>query len=197
MDDDAAADMEYYLGTFCANHGGEIRLNLFSDDTCTTLAECNGGQTRGAKCYTAETGITIPYTQSSIVDDPCVPCSENYADIEAATESGVDLEDGYDFGYARESCATLYDKSGKCEKYMQGGVYTYGCSYIKGIQIGTSSDGYAVAVKRSLGADAAMGTFVIALTFIGMYIYYLRHLVKKLDAQKSKNEFYVPSTALS
>ena len=108
-----------------------------------------------------------------------------------------DIDDDYDFGYPRDSCATLYDLAGKCEKTMKNGKYDYGCTYIQGIKIGVSQQGYAVAVKRSMGADAAVATLAISCTFMGMYVYYLRYVLKKVGVQKYKKEFYVPSHTLS
>lgn len=183
---------EYYLGPFCANQGGEIKLNLFTDDTCTTLAKCNGGSSRGASCYTKATGLVIPYTKDSIVDNPCVPCSENYSYLSSAPVSDINMNT-YDFGYAREACANLYEASGKCEKRMKNGKYDYGCSYMQGIQLGTSHEGYAVGVKRSLGADATLATLAIMTTFLGMYIYYLRYALRKVESNNYKTGFYVPS----
>jgi len=185
-------DSQYYLGPYCADQGGEIKLNLFTDDSCTIQAKCNGGATRGANCYTDSTGMTIPYTSESIVDDPCVPCSENYSYLQSAPEGEIDMT-SYDFGYAREACSTLYDLSGKCEQYMKNGKYDNGCSYMKGVKIGMSSEGYATGVKRSLGADVAMGALAIMVTFLGMYIYYLRYALKKVDSKHYRKDFYVSS----
>ena len=195
-DDDQSA-YDYYLGPYCANQGGEIRLNMFTDDACTTVAKCNGGATRGAKCYTKQTGMTIPYSDESIIDDPCVSCSENFNYLDTLT-TDTDAEGGfdystYDFGYARDSCSTLYEAAGKCENSMKDGQYNYGCTYIQGITIGVSQDGYAVAVKRSLGADAAMATLAISVSFVGMYIYYLRYVLRQVDSKQYKSDFYVPS----
>ena len=46
-------------------------------------------------------------------------------------------------------------------------------------------------------ADAAMATLAIGCTFLGMYIYYLRYVLKKVDIQKYKKDFYVPSHTLT
>ena len=197
--DDNDNDIEYYLGPYCADSGSEIRLNLFEDDTCTTITQCNGGSTRGADCYTQATGNVIPYSDESIVKDPCVPCSQNYQFLSSVEDSGESLDKEYDFGYPRETCSTLYDYAGKCETHMQTSdtygetKYTYGCSYIQGIQMGTSSNGYAVAVKRSLGADATMATLAIGSTLLGMYVYFLRAGLKKVNSQNYKHGFYVQS----
>jgi hypothetical protein len=52
--------------------------------------------------------------------------------------------------------------------------------------VGGSKDGYAVAVRRSIGADAAMTTLATGCTFLGMYIYYLRYVLKKLAFKSTR-----------
>ena len=42
---------------------------------------------------------------------------------------------------------------------------------------------YAVAVKRSLGADAAKATLAISVSFVGMYTYYLRYVWRQVDSK--------------
>jgi hypothetical protein len=179
-DDDG---VNYYFGPSCASQGGEIRMNLFSDDTCTTLAECGTtGQVRGAKCYTRTTGVILPGTSQSIISDPCVPCTQNYVALDLLIDSTADDEkfdyESYDFGESRDVCTNLYDISGKCEKYLKNGEYNYACAYIEGIQIGISKEGYAVAVRRSLGADVVLSTMAISCAFIGMYIYTMKQSLK-------------------
>lgn len=196
-DGNAADDAEYYLGPYCANQGGELRLQLFSDNSCSTVARCNNGSTRGADCYYQATKKTLPFTTESIVENPCVPCSENYSYLNSAAASGSlgDIDfDEYNFGYARDVCTELYDLSGKCEKYMNNGQYNYGCKYIQGIQMGVSSEGYAIGVKRSLPADGAIGALAISVTFLGMYVYYLKYKLRKVEMKNYGENFYVPSS---
>ena len=184
---DDGGNQVYYLGPYCASQGGEIRFNLFEDDSCTTVSTCgnkygtSSSSSRGSGCYTKQTGEILPFTQTSIISDPCITCSENYAELiadEAMEEPEIEYDE-YDFGYSRDVCTGLYQKSGKCETYMASGQqYEGACSYIAGIQMGVNQEGFAVAVRRSLPADAAMGTMVILSTFIGMYIYYLKYLLE-------------------
>merc|ERR1712241_1245127 len=103
-------------------------MSLFSDDTCTTQARCNKGQIRGSKCYAYETGYSLPFSTSSIIEDPCVPCSENYAEL-----SQMDGKtDDFDFGYPRQACNAIYQISGKCESHMRHNYEKYdnACEYI-------------------------------------------------------------------
>ena len=32
-------EVQYYIGPYCAEQGGEIRLGVFNDDTCTVFAD--------------------------------------------------------------------------------------------------------------------------------------------------------------
>lgn len=183
---------EYYVGPFCADQGGEIRLSLFTDDTCTTLASCNDGKNRGASCFKQATGSVLPYSDKSIIQDPCVPCSSTYSYLSTIPMSKLDVSQ-YDFADARDSCATIYNQAGKCEKYMKYGEYNYGCGYLNSIKVGMSSDGFAIVVRRSVIADVFLSFLVISVTFLGMYIFYLRYVLRKLKSEKYANDFYVPS----
>lgn len=183
---------EYYVGPYCARQGGEIRLNLFTDNTCSTLAKCNNGSSRGSACYTSTTGLTLPYSEESIIENPCVPCSENFQYLETVPTEDFDFST-YSFGNARDSCANLYDMSGKCEQHMKNGKYDYACKYINGIEIGVSKEGYAVGIKRSLPADIFLTILAVSTTFVGMYIFYLRHKLKVVEKKIYSKNFYVPS----
>lgn len=176
---DDADEREYYFGPYCAHQGGEIRMNLFSDETCSTLVKCNGGRTQGHNCYRQKYGKELPFTKKSIVQDACYACSSNYRDLESYEDGDINYEN-YDFGYARDVCENVYTPSGKCEAYMSKGTgVDNACSYISSLRIGVTNDGYAVGIKRSLAADAAMSVLAIGTVVIGMYIYYLKHLLGK------------------
>jgi len=184
--DDDDDDGEYYVGPFCANHGAEIQMGLFSDDTCTTTARCNGGASRGATCYEEVMGVALPYSDASIVQDPCITCSQNYVALsrlaEQEADSGVEVQ--YEFGYTRDVCANLYDASGKCESHMsQGYQYDYACDYIEGIKIAVSDDGVVYGVKRSSKVDKALLGLVVSSTLVGMYVYYLKYRLDCLPSQ--------------
>lgn len=179
FDFNAGDGYQYYVGPFCADQGGEIRLSLFSDDTCTTQATCNNGKSRGASCYKLSTGSVLPYSDKSIIQDPCVPCSSTYSYLSTVPVHKLDLS-SYDFSTPRDACANIYGLSGKCERNMKMGEYNYGCTYMSSIQMGMSSDGFAVVVKRSLTADVFLALLVVGVTFLSMYIYYLRYILRKV-----------------
>jgi len=167
-DDDAG--MQHYVGPYCANHGAEIKFSLFSDDTCTNMAKCNGGTNRGNSCYEASTGVALPYSQANLVQDPCVPCSENFLSMS-------DVDDEFDYGYPRELCSNLYAVAGKCETHMsKGNKIEAACSYIQGVRVGISDSGVVMGVQRSREADLALGGLGIAVVLLGGYIYHLYSL---------------------
>ena len=182
-DDDNDDNYDYYFGPSCADQGGEIRMNLFTDDTCTTLARCgNNGSTRGSSCYTRTTGYILPGTKENIIKHPCLSCTSNYLTLDEsinALKEGESFDySNFDYGEPRDVCSNIYDVSGKCEKNMENGQYNNACKYLQGIQIGVSKEGYAVAVRRSVVADAALFTLVLASLVMGFYISHMKGKLK-------------------
>lgn len=176
-------DEDFYIGPYCASYGAEIRIGLFSDDTCTTSAKCEGGQTRGASCYERATGVALPYADKNIVQDPCITCSDNYIALDRMDRMADAAEEEftaeYEFGYARDVCMNLYSLSGKCEKHMADSTYENGCEYIEGIKIAVSNDGSVMGVVRSGPADIALGALAIGTSLLGIYLYYLKSVYDK------------------
>jgi len=144
-------DSKYYVGPYCAEQGGEIRLGVFSDDTCTAVA------TNGAAIFqSVHNGMALPYSEESIVNLGCLSCG------------------GY--GQVNELCETLYDVAGKCETKMN--VYypnESACSYIEGIKV-IREDGVirTTATRKSTAAAVATGLFLTGAVLLSGYVYYLR-----------------------
>ena len=139
----------YYVGPYCADQGGEIRLGLFLDDTCSTFAQ-NQYMIQG-----------MPYTQSSMVSTSCVSCG------------AYGGQNGYQ---TSEFCSSIYDIAGKCESKMN--VYypnEAACSYIEGIKI-IREDGVirSSATQKSKAAAVAIGAFLTVAVLLAAYVYYLR-----------------------
>lgn len=179
-------DGDFYVGPYCAAYGAEIRMGLFSDDTCTTSAKCDGGQTRGASCYKRATGVALPYADESIVQDVCITCSSNYIALdrlermrEAADEAEEEFTVQYEFGFARDVCMNLYSMSGKCEEHMSDSTYDNGCEYIEGIKIAVTNEGVVMGVVRSGTTDIALGALAVVTSFLGIYLFYLNHVLNK------------------
>jgi hypothetical protein len=144
-------EASYYVGPYCAEQGGEIRLGVFSDDTCTIAAA------EGAEVFQmVHNGMALPYSDQSIVNLGCLSCG------------------GY--GEVNEMCDTVYAVSGKCETKMN--VYypnESSCSYIEGIKV-IREDGVirTSATRKSTAAAITTGLFLTAALLLSGYVYYLR-----------------------
>jgi hypothetical protein len=64
-----AGDVDYYMGPYCADQGGEIHLGIFTDDTCTSFLS------NGEALFYTTMGYELPYSDTSIVSNRCLTCS--------------------------------------------------------------------------------------------------------------------------
>jgi len=152
-------DVAYYIGAYCANQGGEVRLGLFLDDTCSEESDTS---------YYTLTGADLPYSDKSLVSDSCISCKE--------PENNQNGNDDQDADQVKEMCENLYTYSGKCETYMSiNYINEAACSYIEGIKI-IRDDGVirTSATRKSKGAAVAIGLFATTAILLGSYVYYLR-----------------------
>lgn len=148
-------DVEYYLGPYCADQGGEIHLGLFTDDTCTTFLQ------NGEAMFYTNMGYELPYSDTSIVSNRCIECSRQ------------DDEGDYEM---KEMCQEVYEVSGKCETKMSVDYPNESaCTYIEGIKI-IREDGVirTSAVKKSKAAAVCIGIFLTVAVLLAGYVYYLR-----------------------
>lgn len=144
-------DSSYYIGPYCAEQGGEIRLGVFQDDTCSVFAEDGNDAFKAA-----HNGMDLPYSSHSMVNLNCISCG------------------GY--GEVSEMCDTIYKVAGKCETKMS--VYypnESACSYIDGIKI-IREDGVirTSATRKSKAAAVSIGLFLTVAVLLAGYVYYLR-----------------------
>jgi hypothetical protein len=144
-------DSSYYLGPYCADQGGEIRMGMFTDDTCTSFAQ--NGETQ----FYQSTGSSLPYSEQSMVSFNCMSCNNgNYE--------------------ANDFCSGVYAYSGKCETKMNIDYPNESsCSYIEGIKI-IREDGVirTTATKKSKAAAVSIGVFLTIAVLLSGYVYYLR-----------------------
>jgi len=148
--------VEYFIGAFCADQGGEIHLGLFTDDTCTTFAS------NGYNLFQSAMGFALPFSESSLVTNRCLNCGENYGDGQ--------------YGDAKEVCTTPYELAGKCETRMAVDYPNEAsCNYIEGIKI-IREDGVirTSATKKSKAAAVAIGLFTTLSVLLAAYVFYLR-----------------------
>jgi len=171
--DEAEEEVQYFIGAYCADQGGDVRFGFFSDDTCTQFSETS---------YYALTGSSLPYSTESLISDECLSCKN--VDEDANQDDAAEAED-----QVKEMCEEIYMDAGKCESDM-GIQYPSedGCSYIEGIKI-TRDDGIirTSSTRASKGAAVAIGLFATTAIFLGAYVYYLRtklgHAKINLSAQ--------------
>jgi len=163
--DDAAEEIVYYVGPYCADQGGEINLGLFTDDTCTTFAD--GGKSQ----FYELAGYELPYGSANMVNENCMSCMDSGDDDDAN-----EWDDGMDQDNIKMLCATAYLDAGKCETKM---TLDYpneaACTYIEGIKI-IREDGVirTTSVKKSRAAAVSIGLSTTVAVLLGAYIYYLR-----------------------
>jgi len=157
---------DYYVGPYCAAQGGEIKLGMFTDDTCSSFTSND--------YYYYMTGTSLPFSDKSLVTTSCVSCNPNdnadgYQEY-ANYANGGDTETSYFCGY-------IYDSSGKCETKMADVSYPNegACSYIEGVKI-IREDGVirTSANRKSKIAAVFIGLFLTLAVLLAGYVYYLR-----------------------
>jgi len=171
-DDDG--EIEYFIGPYCAEQGGAIYLGLFTDDTCSSFADEEGG----AEAYSyLSAGQALPYAETSLISMDCISCKEP----EEYNEDGNDNEDE---DQVIEMCEEIYQAAGKCEQGLEDSGYLYeannnACNYISGIKV-VRKDGIITQVgsKANKTSSIFIGIFVVAFVLLAAYVYYLK---TKLD----------------
>lgn len=86
-------NVQTYVGPYCAEQDGEIRLGLFTDDTCTSFAQNQA----------AIQGMT--FSGRSMVSTSCTSC--------------VNYGNDYNGNGVADFCESIYEIAGKCESKMQ------------------------------------------------------------------------------
>uniref|UniRef100_A0A7S1BM50 Uncharacterized protein n=1 Tax=Corethron hystrix TaxID=216773 RepID=A0A7S1BM50_9STRA len=155
-------EVQYFIGAYCADQGGEIRLGLFTDDTCTEMSETSYSSLSG--------GSSLPYSTKSLISEECISCREPNDD------ENQDGDDAEDEDQVKEICEQVYSYAGKCETNMNIAYpSTSGCNYIEGIKI-TRNDGVirTESTRASKGASVAIGLFATTAILLGAYVYYLK-----------------------
>lgn len=148
-------DVAYYVGPYCANQGGEVRLGVFTDDACSVFADY------GDDLFQSTYGYELPYSQTSLVTNKCIGCGVDYGN--GQTQSNA-------------ICDDMYASSGKCETKMEVDYRNEAsCSYIEGIKI-IREDGVirTNVVRKSKPAAVAIGLFLTLSVLLAAYVYYLR-----------------------
>lgn len=169
-------EVEYFLGPYCANNGGDIYLGLFTDDACTNFAAEDGSG--GTSVYNDLVGEDLPYsydTKQSVVAFKCMSCQqpeeENDGDNNDDAEQEVRIA---------EFCENTYQNSGKCESGLGiDNPNENACNYMEGIKI-VRKNGVINSSGNGANKTATIfiGIFVVAFVLLAAYVFYLR---TKLD----------------
>lgn len=105
---------QFFIGPTCGD-GLDIKLALFSDETCTTESSVDFGD--------ISNGWTLPYTSGGLVSTSCIDC--------------VDYNDDGEYELRKLCEETYMDSPAKCESEME--YYSYyglneqGCDYISSL----------------------------------------------------------------
>lgn len=159
-------EVQYFVGPYCGSQGGEIYMGLFTDDTCTEMAE--------DVSFEELMGFELPYSDpTSLVAATCIQCTEPVRD-EDQNEGDQQDEDN-----VLEACEELYMGAGKCEAKLPSGmvyeVNNNACTYMEGIRI-VRHDGFIDVSGSRPSAVATAFIVVAAMAFAAMafYVWYLR-----------------------
>lgn len=178
-------ELSNYLGPYCANQGGDVRLGFFQDQYCAIPSSYQ------ASYFEKMTGVEVPYTKSSIVSTNCMSC-EAQADEEDANSYNQDYynydSDGnrnyYVATEVNDLCGTMYMQSGKCESEFSKDDVPYpeegACTYIESVKQ-LKNDGIIRADQKisSRPASIAIGVFTGTAVIIGGYVYYLKSKIAR------------------
>lgn len=177
-------ELAHYLGPYCANQGGDIRLGFFQDQYCTLPSAYQ------ASYFEKLTGIEIPYTKSSIVSTNCMSCENMEQDAEAQDNQdyyNYDQDGNRNYYIAKEVnelCGTMYMQSGKCETEFNEEDVPYpeegACTYIESVKR-LKSDGIIRSDQRisSKPASVAIGIFGTMAALLSGYVYYLKSKIAR------------------
>jgi len=164
-------EVQYFLGPYCADQGGQVHMGLFEDDTCTNFADELGYG--GASTFKSiSNGASLPYSSESksLVDASCWSCKQ---------EDENEYYDAYAEVEVSEMCENLVIGAGKCETYLAYGYNEAACTYLEGIKM-TRKNGIIISGSGSKNKVAAafIGIFAVSFVLLGSYVYYLK---SKLD----------------
>lgn len=173
-------EVNYFIGPYCAQGGSEILLGMFTDDTCTTFADSNGG----SSTFKGMTGSALPYESTSVVSGECSNCYKGFYNDDDAAEAGL-----------REGCETMYKSSGKCETKLSkvtSSVNENACNYIHGITVTPIKSNGVMSRTYHGSKTASIWIAFFATTFIMMafYVCFLRNkVVMVLAAAKARRGY--------
>jgi len=177
-------DIAHYLGPYCADQGGDIRLGFFQDSTCSIASSFQ------ANYFEKMTGVEIPYTKTSLVETNCMSCKATQQESEAQDNADYYNYDAdgnrnyYISSEVNDMCGGMYMQSGKCETEFNVDDVPYpeegACTYIESVKR-LKTDGIIRSDQMisSKPASVAIGVFTGMAVLLGGYVYYLKSKIQR------------------
>lgn len=136
--------VQYYVGPKCSSDGERVNLGVFTDEFCTKVASDSK--------YYEYTGVSLPYSSTSIVAEDCVACGESNGD-----DGEVEMS---------ELCMASYEPAAKCESKLSiNNKNEDGCDFIDSLYL--KEDSYQ-PIKHSTAVTFAWVFFVSTLVLAGV-----------------------------
>ncbi len=173
----------YYIGSYCAEQGGNIYLGMFTDDSCTIFADKNAGRTTYKKITG---GSELPFSSLSMVRSDCVSCNErDHKEYQNSNNNRNNNKNNNGKNQVRilDSCKEVYQAAGKCETHMGSNngyagpntINENGCYYLEGIKLGNKNGIVDTSLTRpNKVVSFFIFLFAVSFTLLGAFIYYLR-----------------------
>ena len=156
------ADSDYYAGPICTADGTNIRMALFTDFFCSTLAEDVAFEDIYA-------GNTLPNYEGGLLSDSCESCSS----VNDNGKAGVN-----------EMCLGLYEHAGKCESTMLYGSDNSFCEIIESFTPQAKQSG-VVAIPLVL--VEIVGQLLFVIVFVGFTLVVLDYMrEEKKEARRRR-----------
>ena len=173
--------MGLFVGPYCTANGKKIHLGVFSDETCSYMAE-DGIYEKFSY------GQALPYSSESLISDECISCKEPQ---DANEQNNGDQQDEDN---VLEICERLYEDAGKCESGLGSNVkyypVTYGCDFIKSLHAPGKMNSANSGVSA---AKVFAGLFAVTTAIFGAVAYYFHMKQERTNVQLSGQDGYALS----
>jgi len=159
-------EVQYFIGPYCGNQGGDVYLGMFTDDTCTEFAD----ELDGSYLFKQLSGESLPYSSKSFVGSDCVSCLQ----VPDGDDDGAEDE-------ILEACEAMYMASGKCESNLSvDSPNENACAFMSGIKIVLESGVVNIEeTKASRTASVFIGIFAASFCCLAFYVYHLNDKMSK------------------
>jgi hypothetical protein len=176
---------QLYIGPFCSGKGRQIRLGVFTDDSCTNFVDAS----KGAKTYYALTGSKLMYSDEGFVDTDCLSCAERSQKYGDGNQDDVANQ-----FTVTEACAQLYSMAGKCEATLAYNAVAQknnnACRFIRGLKIIRQEA--KPNIEEPVGnhvVSLLIGLFAVSFTFLSAYVYRLQIKIQRMSIRINAASF--------